>query len=143
MGPDGRPAPNPETNEGTMRFMNLVKCGENSGPPPEAFMQAMAKASEEAARAGTLLDTGGLAPGAQSSRVRLAGGTVAVYDGPFTEAKELVGGYGVVEAASMEEAVEGAVWLMNMHKEHWPGWEGEVEVRRILGPDDCGPGGPR
>jgi len=61
---------------------------------------------------------------------------VIVTDGPFAEGKEVVGGYGVLEAGSQEEAVAGAVGLMNLHREHWPGWEGEVEVRRILGPDD-------
>jgi hypothetical protein len=68
--------------------------------------------------------------------VRVSGGELSVLDGPFAEGKEVVGGYGIVEAASREEAVEGAVWLMNMHREHWPGWEGEVEVRQILGPED-------
>lgn len=119
-----------------MRFINLVKCAENTGPMPQSFMDAMARASEEAAKAGTLLDTGGLAPMARGARVRLEGGKVTVIDGPFAEAKEIVGGYGIVAAKSREEAVEGAVWLMNMHKEHWPGWQGEVEVRQIMGPDD-------
>lgn len=119
-----------------MRFMNLVKCSDDCGPPPPAFLEAMNKAAEDAVRAGSLLDTGGLASIARGTRVRLSGGTVTVLDGPFAEAKEVVGGYGVVEAASETEAVEGAVWLMNMHREHWPGWEGEVEVRRILAPED-------
>lgn len=119
-----------------MRFMNFVRCPESCGAPPQSFIDAMSRASEEASRAGTLLDTGGLAPIAAATVVRLAGGTVTVLDGPYAEAKEVVGGYGVVEAATEDEAVEGAVWLMNMHKEHWPGWEGEVEVRRIFGPED-------
>jgi hypothetical protein len=122
-----------------MRFMNLVSCPENLGPPPQSFLDAMNRAAEDATRAGTLLDTGGLAPVARSTRVRVSGGKLAVMDGPFAEGKEVVGGYGVVEAASREEAVEGAVWLMNMHLQHWPGWEGEVEVRQILGPEDFAP----
>lgn len=117
-----------------MRFMNLVKCTENSAPMPQGFMEAMARAAEEAARNGTLLDTGGLDATARAARVRLSGGEVTVMDGPFAEGKEVVGGYGVVRAGSREEAVAGAVWLMNMHKEHWPGWEGEVEVRQIMDP---------
>jgi hypothetical protein len=119
-----------------MRFMNFVKCPEDMGPPPQSFMDAMSRAAEEAKQAGSLLDTGGLASSAASTRVRLAGGRITVMDGPYAEGKEVVGGYGVVEAKSREEAVEGAVWLMNMHREHWPGWEGEVEVRQILGPED-------
>jgi hypothetical protein len=126
-----------------MRFMNFVRCPEDGGPPPQSFIDAMNRAAEEATRAGTLLDTGGLAPVARSTRVRLSGGRVTVMDGPFAEGKEVVGGYGVVEAASREEAVEGAVWLMNMHRQHWPGWEGEVEVRQILGPEDFAAEAPR
>ena len=123
-----------------MRFMNFVRCPQDCGAPPQAFTDAMSKAAEEAARAGSLLDSGGLAPVARSTRVRLSGGKVTVMDGPYAEGKEVVGGYGVVEAATRDEAVEGAVWLMNMHREHWPGWEGEVEVRQILGPEDFAPG---
>lgn len=123
-----------------MRFMNLVKCPERMGPPPQSFLDAMERAAEEARQAGALLDTGGLASSVRSARVRLAGGAVTVMDGPFAEGKEVVGGYGVVEAASLQEAVEGAVWLMNMHREHWPGWEGEVEVRPILEPQDFAAG---
>lgn len=119
-----------------MRFMNLVKSAENAGSMPQSFMDAMAAASEESRRAGKLLDTGGLACTARSTQVRVSGGELSVLDGPFAEGKEVVGGYGIVEAASREEAVEGAVWLMNMHREHWPGWEGEVEVRQIMGPED-------
>lgn len=119
-----------------MRFMTLVKGPENVGPIPQAFLDAMAKASEEATQAGTLLDSGGLAPTARSKRVRLSGGNVMVIDGPYAEGKEVIGGYGILEAASLEEAVEGAVWLMNMHKQYWPGWEGEVEVRPIVGPEE-------
>jgi hypothetical protein len=125
-----------------MRFMNFVSCPEDCGPPPQSFVDAMNRAAEDATRAGTLLDTGGLAPIDRSTRVRLAGGKITVMDGPFAEGKEVVGGYGVVAAASREEAVEGAVWLMNMHREHWPGWEGEVEVRQILGPEDFVAGSP-
>jgi hypothetical protein len=119
-----------------MRFINMVKCAENTDAPPPGFMEAMGKAAQDSARSGTLLDTGGLAPLAKSTAVRLSGGEISVVDGPFTEAKEVVGGYGIVAASSREEAVEQAVWLMNMHREHWPGWEGEVEVRQILGPED-------
>lgn len=122
-----------------MRFMNLVSCSENLGAPPQALIDAMDRAAEDAARAGTLLDSGGLAPMARSTRVRVSGGKLTVMDGPFAEGKEVVGGYGVVEATSREEAVEGAVWLMNMHLQHWPGWEGEIEVRQILDPADSAP----
>jgi hypothetical protein len=122
-----------------MRFMNFVSCPEDLGPPPQSLIDAMEQAAQDAARAGTLLDSGGLAPVARGTRVRVSGGKLTVMDGPFAEGKEVVGGYGVVEAASREEAVEGAVWLMNMHLQHWPGWEGEIEVRQILDPEDSAP----
>ena len=57
-------------------------------------------------------------------------------DGPFTEAKEVVGGYAEFELKSKEEAIEGAVRFMELHKKHWPGWEGETEIRQIFGPED-------
>jgi hypothetical protein len=119
-----------------MRFMTFIKSAEDCGPAPQALMDAMAKAAEEAFRAGILLDTGALASMARSTRIRLSGGNVVVTDGPFAEGKEVVGGYGVVEARSKEEAMEQAMWLVNVHREHWPEWEGEVEVRQILGPED-------
>ena len=57
-------------------------------------------------------------------------------DGPFTEAKEVVGGYAELELKSKEEAIEAAVNFMELHKKHWPGWEGETEIRQIFGPED-------
>src|SRR5437870_6422208 len=80
-----------------MRFMMLVKHAEDSGPPPKELMDAMAKLSEEAVKAGMLVDSGGLAPTAMSTRVRLSRGQVGAIAGPFTEAKEVVGGYVVFE----------------------------------------------
>ncbi len=121
-----------------MRFMTLVKSAESSSPPPQALMDAIARESEAAAKDGSLVASGGLAPTAMSTRVRLSKGKVTVTDGPFTEAREVIGGYAVLEAKSKQEAVDGAVWLMNLHKELWPGWEGEVEVRQIFGPEDLG-----
>ena len=119
-----------------MKFMMLVKHGENSGPPPKELMDAMAVLSEEAVKNGTMLGNGGLAPTAQSTRVRLSGGKVSVIDGPFTEAKEVVGGYAQFELKSKEEAVESAVRFMELHKKYWPAWEGETEVRQMFGPED-------
>jgi hypothetical protein len=62
-----------------------------------------------------------------------------VTDGPFTEAKEIVGGYAQFELKSKEEAIEGAVRFMELHKKHWPGWEGETEIRQMMRPEDCIP----
>ena len=113
-----------------MRFMMIVKSAENSGPPPQGMIEAMGKIAEEATKAGEMIDSGGLASSATGARVRLSGGKLTVTDGPFTEAKEVFGGYAVFELKSKKEAVERAVAFMELHKQHWPGWEGETEIRQ-------------
>ena len=119
-----------------MKYMMIVKSRERSGPPPAAFMEAMNKLTEQAAKAGNMLGGGGLTPSAEGALVKLANGKVSVIDGPFTEAKEIIGGYAQFELSSREEAVQSAVTFMELHKQHWPGWEGETEVRRMYGPDE-------
>lgn len=121
-----------------MQFMMLVKHAENQGAPPQELMEAIAKLSEEAAKAGKMIGGGGLGPTAQGARVRLAGGAIEVLDGPFTESKEVIGGYAQFEMASKEEAVRSAVEFMELHRKHWPGWEGETEIRAMMAPGDCG-----
>jgi len=123
-----------------MRFMMLVKHAEKfSGPPPKELMDALAKLSEEADKNGTIVASGGLAPTAMSKRIRLSRGQISTIDGPFTEAKEIVGGYAVLDFGSKEEAIEGAKRFMELHKKYWPGWEGETEVRQVIGPEDFPP----
>jgi hypothetical protein len=122
-----------------MRFMMIVKSAEKWGFPPKELMDAIGKLSEEAVKAGTMIASGGLAPTAASTRVRLSGGKVTAIDGPFTEAKEVVGGYAVFDLKSKKEAIEGALRFMELHKKHWPGWEGETEIRQIFGPEDFAP----
>jgi len=122
-----------------MRFMMIVKSAEKWGFPPKELMDAIGKLSEEAIKAGTMIASGGLAPTAASTRVRLSGGKVTAIDGPFTEAKEVVGGYAVFDLKSKKEAIEGALRFMELHKKHWPGWEGETEIRQIFGPEDFPP----
>jgi hypothetical protein len=119
-----------------MKFMMIVKHKEGYGFPPKELMDAIGKLSEEAVNAGTMLGSGGLKPTDTGSRVRLSNGQVTVVDGPFTEAKEIIGGYAQFELKSKEEAVQSAVRFMELHKKHWPGWEGETEVRQMYGPDD-------
>jgi len=126
-----------------MRFMMIVKHAERSGPPPRELMDAIDKLSEEAVKSGTMLGGGGLGPTATGARVRLSGGKVTVIDGPFTEAKEIIGGYAQFELKSRQEAVESAVHFMELHKKHWPGWEGETEVRQMVGPEEFAPKQPK
>jgi hypothetical protein len=123
----------------TMRFLMLVKHGENPGPPPKEFLDAMARLGEEAAKSGTMIQSGGLSPIAKSTSVRLSRGQVTAIDGPFSEAKEVVGGFAMFELKSKDEAIEGAKRFMELHKKYWPGWEGETEVRQVLGPEAFDP----
>jgi len=118
-----------------MQFLMLVKHAENPGPPPKEFLDAMAKLGEDAAKSGTMIASGGLVPIAKSTRVRLSRGQVIAVDGPYTEAKEVVGGFAMFELKSKQEAIEGAMHFMELHKKYWPGWEGETEVRQVLGPE--------
>ena len=122
-----------------MRFMMIVKHAEKQGLPPKALMDAIEKLAEEETKAGKMVGSGGLGPTALGARVRLSGGKVTVTDGPFAETKEVVGGYAQFELKSKEEAIESAVRFMELHKKHWPGWEGETEVRQMFTPEDCAP----
>jgi len=99
-------------------------------------IEAIGKLGEQAVKAGTALGQGGLKPTDGGARVRLSGGQITVTDGPFAQAKEVIGGYGVFELKSREEAIQSAVQFMELHKKYWPAWQGETEVRQMYGPDD-------
>jgi len=119
-----------------MRFMMLVKSAEGKGMPPQELMEAIGKLAVEATVAGEMIDTGGLASTAAGTRVRLQGGKITLTDGPFTETKEVLGGFAVFELKSKELAIERARQFMDLHHRHWPGWEGETEIRQIFsGPE--------
>jgi len=124
-----------------MRFMMTVKHAEKfSGPPPKELMDAIAKLTVEDAKGGSaMIASGGLAPTAQSTHVRISRGQLAKIDGPFTEAKEVVGGFAIIDFDSKQEAVESATRFMELYIKHWPGWEGETEVRQIFRPEDFAP----
>ena len=123
-----------------MRFMMLVKHAEElSGPPPQALIDAIDKLTEEANKAGTMVAAGGLAPAAASTHVRVTRGNVKTTDGPFSEAKEVIGGFAIFDLKSKQEAIEGAQRFMDLHRIHWPAWEGETEIRQIFAPEDCPP----
>jgi hypothetical protein len=71
--------------------------------------------------------------------VRLSRGQVTAIDGPYSEAKEVVGGFAMFELKSKQEAIAGAMNFMELHKKYWPGWEGETEIRQLLGPEAFDP----
>ena len=122
-----------------MRFMMIVKHAENQGPPPKALMDEIGKLAQQEATTGKMLGSGGLRPTATGARVQLLGGKVTVVDGPFTESKEIIGGYAQFELKSRQEAVESAVRFMELHKKFWPGWEGETEIREMYEPNEMPP----
>jgi hypothetical protein len=116
-----------------MRYMVFVKMREDVGQAPAELQQAMGAAMGEAFAAGSMIDVGGLGGTSEATEIRLSGGEVITTNGPWTEATEVAGGYAILEARSREEAIEGARRVIEIHKEHWPGWEGSAEVRPISG----------
>jgi hypothetical protein len=119
-----------------MKYLSFIRHSESyrQTPPPPALMEAMGEFVEREKKAGTLVDTGGLLASDQGFKVRLAGGKITVTDGPFTETKEVIGGWAILEADSKEEALRVATEFMELHRVHWPGFDGESEVRPMFDP---------
>ena len=122
-----------------MRYMVFVKMAEDVGAPPDQLVEAMGKEMEQAFAAGWMVDAGGLYPTGQSTEIRVAAGDLTVTDGPYSEVKEVVGGYSIIEVRSPEEAVAAARRVAEIHQQYWPAWEGAIEVRRVSGPDEGPP----
>jgi hypothetical protein len=116
-----------------MRFMFIVKSAHTAAPTPE-LMEAMHKLANREITAGRMLDNGGLMPLATGAQVRITDGQLSVIDGPFVEAKEVIGGYAVFELRNKEEALASAVEFMQLHKDFMPGWEGTCELRAFATP---------
>jgi hypothetical protein len=119
-----------------MKYLTFIRHPESyrqAGPPP-ALMEAMGKFVEKSLKEGVLVDTGGLLPSKDGARVRLTKGKITVTDGPFTETKEVIGGWAIINAASKEEAIRVATEFMELHRKHWPEFEGESEVRPMFDP---------
>jgi hypothetical protein len=116
-----------------MKYLTFVKGPEiPMDQVPPAMFAVMDKYTAEQAQKGVFISGGGLAPSAQSFRVAIRGGKLVVTDGPFTEAKEVIGGWAFVSHNSHEEALAGAKEFMELHITHWPGWEGTCEVRPLM-----------
>ncbi len=115
-----------------MRFLSLIRITENGRIPDERLMQDMGKLIEEMTREGTLVRTAGLKPTAEGARVRLSRGKLSVVDGPFTETKEVIGGYAILEAPSMRDAIELTKRFLRVHGDNW---ELECEVRPLESPE--------
>lgn len=115
-----------------MKFMAFVKSAEGAGFPPPALMEGIMNMGVEASKAGAMVENGGLMPSSAGSQLALKDGEIEITDGPFAEAREVVGGWAVYDVASKAEAVEWSRRFLELHKLHWPGWEGTVEVRQVM-----------
>lgn len=105
--------------------------------PPQALMEAMGRFVQKSLEDGSLVDTGGLLPSKDGFRVRLAKGAIKVTDGPFTETKEVIGGWAILKADSKAEALRVAQEFMELHRKYWPEFEGESEVRPMFDSGTC------
>ena len=120
-----------------MRFMIIVKATRDSEAgvmPEEKLMAEMAAYHEELAKAGVLLDANGLQPSSKGLRVKYSGGKRTVIDGPFTETKEVIAGYTIIQVKSQEEALEWAKRMPNPAD----GKDGEIELRQMFELEDFG-----
>jgi hypothetical protein len=119
-----------------MKYLAFIRHAESyreAGPPP-ALLEAMGKFVQQSLQDGSLVDTGGLLPSKDGFRVRLSKGRITTTDGPFMETKEVIGGWAILEADSNREALGIAQQFMELHRRHWPEFEGEAEVRPMFDP---------
>ena len=121
-----------------MRFMYILTPA-HPVPPTTELIEAVHKLAEREIKAGHMLDSGALMPRTLGAQVRITDGRLSVIDGPFVEAKEVIGGYAIFELRNKEEAVALAVEFMQLHKDLMPGWEGTCEVRAFFtdAPGEC------
>jgi len=119
-----------------VKYLTFIRHPESfrASPMPSAFMDAMGKFIQGSMKDGTLVETGGLRPSADGLRIRLANGKITVTDGPFTESKEVIGGWAILKTDSKAEAVRIATEFMELHRKYWPEFEGESEVRPMFDP---------
>jgi hypothetical protein len=119
-----------------MKYLTFIRHSESyreSSPPP-ALMEAMGKLVEQSLKDGTLADTGGLLASKEGVRVRLANGNITVTDGPFSDTKEVIGGWAILKPDSKAEAIRIATEFMELHRKYWPEFEGESEVHPMFDP---------
>ncbi len=114
------------------RYLSMIRVDERNspegGPSPE-LSERMSALFEEITKAGVMLDTAGLTPTSDGTRVTWSGGKLSYTDGPFTESKEVVGGYAILQAKDKAEALEWTKRFLQIHEEHWTV---TAEVRQIV-----------
>lgn len=115
-----------------MRYMYLITTEkEIQDPPPPRLIEEMGKLMARRIAEGSLIDTAGLKPVAHAHRIALKQGKLSVFDGPFAESKEVIGGYAMFKFDTREQAIEAAMEFMELHRLHAPGWEFTCEMREI------------
>ena len=116
-----------------MRYMMFIKHTQDYGnvQAPASLYVEMGRFIEEATRSGNFVGGAGLQPTSAGTRVKHKGGKITVLDGPFTESKEIIGGYAIIDAKSRDEALGLARRFMELHQKHWPAFEGECEMRPL------------
>lgn len=119
-----------------MHYMVFVKMTEDDAEPPTALVEAMGTEMEQGFANGTLIQAGGLYATSYRTEFRVRAGETTSTDGPFTEVKEEVGGFAIIDVRDHAEAVENARRMAELHAKHWPEWEGAIEARRISGPEE-------
>ena len=112
------------------KYMTIVKGSESHAPPPPALFEAIDRLMKDAGK--RLVGVGGLLPSGKGARARLAKGKVTVTDGPFTEAKEVIGGFAIYDVPTLAEAKEWTRRFLDVHVEHFAGWDCEVEIREMM-----------
>ncbi len=119
-----------------MKYLAFVRHPESfrNSPPPPGFMEMMGKFVEERRQDGSLVDTGGLLASKDGFRIRVSGGTLNVTDGPFSESKEIIGGWAILQGNTKEDVMRVSTAFMELHRKYWPGFEGESEVRPMFDP---------
>jgi hypothetical protein len=117
-----------------MRYMFLTSGAETGLVPPQRMIDEIEKLTEQEMAAGRMIARGGLLPtGMGSARIESRRGKLKMTDGPFAETKEVLGGFAIFEFATREEALAAAQAFMELHREHWPEWEGVCEMRPMFG----------
>jgi hypothetical protein len=120
-----------------MRYLCFVKMDESRADPPQALMDAMGEHVGEGFASGLLVDAGGLYGAKEAVEYRVRAGRLTVTDGPYAEAKEVIGGWAIIKVDSEEEARAEGQKMADLHQKYWPEWEGAIELRRISEPDEA------
>ena len=116
-----------------MKYLSFVRSSEKfrNAQPPAALMAAMGGLIEKYKKSGALIDTGGLAPSSAGFKMRCENRELTLVDGPFSESKEVIGGWAMLEAATRADIVRFTTEFMELHRKHWPEFDFECEVRPI------------